>query len=120
MNEIAELEQQLKDMARDYYASIEVLHKRLKALKTAKAQADAPDIVRGQKRRVTAGAYNKWGVGNVGDIVTVEYVCFAYDRNDKEYLAAVVMRGGYGVSTFPVDALRDMPIVEDAAKEGKE
>jgi len=91
---------------------VKPLQERLKTLKRLSAAEAAPDIVHGQKRRVTVAAKREWGCGDLNEVITVDYLCYAYDRADQEYLAAVVNRGGYGVSTFPVAAIRAMSIVE--------
>lgn len=112
MSEIAKLEQQIKELATQHMMRVKPLQDRLETLKRIEAAEAAPDIVHGQKRRVTSAAKHAWGCGDLNEVITVDYVCYALDRADIEYLAAVVCRGGFGQSTFPVGALRAMPIVE--------
>jgi hypothetical protein len=112
MSEITELEKQINALEQAHLAQVRPLEMRLKELKRQQAQSLATDIVSGQKRLVTAEAKRAWGCGDLDEVITVDYICFALDRADQEYLAVVVYRGGYGMSTFPAEAVRAMPIVE--------
>jgi hypothetical protein len=109
---IEQIRSEIRELIDEHRKRVKPLQAKLDALMLEAAAEAAPDMVAGQKRRVTP-QLNKLGYGRLNEVATIVYPCYSLDRADNDYLAVVVSWNDENTrSTFPIEVVRQMPIVD--------